>query len=83
MKSGMRHIIYIIEDYAGYEPTEFLDAIQTSISSSQVVNNFFVKRTRNIDDTTKYLLRMSKNLSKQHQVIPGTHIPHNPPKPAV
>jgi crossover junction endonuclease MUS81 len=73
MKSGMRHIIYIIEDYAGYDPTDFLEAIQTSISSSQVVNNFFVKRTRNIDETTKYLLRMSKSLSKQHQVPPGTH----------
>jgi len=68
MKSGMRHIIYIIEDYAGYEPTDFIDAIQTSISSSQVVNNFFVKRTTDIEDTTRYLLRMSKILAKHHRV---------------
>lgn len=81
MKSGMRHIIYIIEDYAGYDPTEFLEAIQTSISSSQVVNNFFVKRTRNIDDTTKYLLRMSKSLSKQHQVTPEAPSHTTPPNP--
>ena len=68
MKSGMRHIIYIIEDYAGYDVTQSLEAIQTSISSSQTVNNFFVKRTKNIQETISYLLRMSKFITKMHQV---------------
>src|SRR5271169_466648 len=68
MKSGMNHVIYIIEDYAGYDVTQFLEAIQTSISSSQTVNNFFVKRVKNIQETISYLLRTSKFLIKMHQV---------------
>ena len=68
MKSGMRHIIYIIEDFAGYDVGPSLEAIQTSISSSQTVNNFFVKRTKNIQETVSYLLRISKLMSKMHQV---------------
>jgi crossover junction endonuclease MUS81 len=70
MKSGAKHIIYLIEDWAGYDVTPFLEAIQTSISSSQVVNQFFVKRCGHINDTIAYLVRMSKYLSKLHRVSP-------------
>ena len=73
MKSGMRHIIYVIEDYAGYDVTQFLEALQTSISSSQVVNEFFIKRTKNIDETISYLLRMSKFITKLHLVSSHYH----------
>src|SRR5271170_1454769 len=75
MKSGMNHVIYIIEDYAGYDVTQSLDAIQTSISSSQTVNNFFVKRCKNIQETISYLLRMSKFLIKMHQVTTTQPVP--------
>ena len=70
----MNHVIYIIEDYAGYDVTQFLEAIQTSISSSQTVNNFFVKRVKNIKETISYLVRMSKFLQKLHQVSPHTNL---------
>lgn len=70
MKSGMQHIIYLIEDKAGFEVSGFLEAIQTSISSSQTVNQFFVKRSKHIEDTIQYLVRMSKFLIKLHQVSP-------------
>ena len=70
MKSGMQHIIYLIEDYAGYDVSQFLEAIQTSISSSQTVNQLFVKRSKHIEDTIHYLVRMSKFLNKLHQVSP-------------
>src|SRR5579859_244965 len=79
MKSGAKHVIYIIEDYPGTDLSSFLEAIQTSISSSQVVNNFFVKRVRNIQETISYLLRLSKFLTKLHfrrplHVIPTSQI---------
>lgn len=74
MKSGMRHIIYIIEDYAGTDVSQFLEAIQTSISSSQTVNNFFVKRVKNVQETIWYLQRISKFLTKLYQVLPKHHI---------
>jgi crossover junction endonuclease MUS81 len=66
----MQHIIYLIEDHAGYDVNQFLEAIQTSISSSQTVNQFYVKRSKNIDETIQYLVRMSKFLAKLHQVFP-------------
>ena len=64
----MRHVIYIIEDIAGFDASEFLEAIQTSISSSQTVNNFFVKRVKNILETTQYLKRVTHFLTKLHEV---------------
>jgi crossover junction endonuclease MUS81 len=70
MKSGTRHVIYIIEDYAGFDRPEFIEAINTAISSSQTVNNFFVKRVKNIQETIGYLQRMSKFLTKLHRVPP-------------
>jgi hypothetical protein len=73
MKSGMRHISYIIEDYAGYDVSQFIEAIQTSISSCQTVNNFFVKRAKNIHETIFYLQRFTKFLIKLHQVSPSPH----------
>jgi crossover junction endonuclease MUS81 len=68
MKSGMRHVIYIIEDFAGFDRPEFIEAINTAISSSQTVNNFFVKRVKNIQETIGYLQRMSTFLTKLHRV---------------
>jgi crossover junction endonuclease MUS81 len=68
MKSGTRHVIYIIEDFAGFDRPEFIEAINTAISSSQTVNNFFVKRVKNIQETIGYLQRMSTFLTKLHRV---------------
>jgi len=77
MKSGARHIIYVIEEHAGFEIGQFQEAVNTCISSTQSVNNFFVKRVKNIQDTINYLLHMSKALMKLHQVSPHLNFVDN------
>ena len=65
----MRHIIYIIEELAGFEPPkDFLEAINTAISSTQTVDNFFIKRVKHIEETISYLKGISNMLSKLYQV---------------
>ncbi|KAI5854173.1 hypothetical protein BZA05DRAFT_393449 [Tricharina praecox] len=62
-KSGIPHVIYIIEAFAlGDNGAHMTEAIETAISSTQVVNGFFVKRTAKLDDTIRYLARMTKTL---------------------
>lgn len=70
-RSGVKNIIYLIEDLGNWVPgcgngadAGMRDAINTAISSTQVVNGFFVKRTSKMDDTIRYLSRMHTHLTK-------------------
>lgn len=68
-KSGLKHVILIIEDFTLKEADQAMqDSIDTAISSTQVVNGFFVKKTGKLDDTIRYLVRMTKMLEKIYQV---------------
>ena len=68
-KSGLKHVTYIIEDFTLKEADRAMqDAMDTAISSTQVVNGFFVKRTGKLDDTIRYLVRMTKRLAKEYEV---------------
>jgi len=76
-KSGIPNVIYIIESFSlGGDGTYMTEAIETAISSTQVVNGFFVKRTAKLDDTIRYLARMTKMLrgaylGKELHIIPA------------
>ena len=76
-RSGIPTPIYLIEDYGsmGYMPEEQHQRLVTSITTTQVLNGFFVKRTRNLDDTIAYLARMTKLLKKQYERNALTVIP--------
>jgi len=64
-KSGVKNVIYIIEDFNLRDvDIQMRDSIDTAISSTQVVNRFFVKRTSKLDDTIRYLVRMTKLLQE-------------------
>ncbi|KAL7914632.1 hypothetical protein GGI35DRAFT_153172 [Trichoderma velutinum] len=76
-KAGVKKVVYLIEeismDAAVHQRYE--EAVQSAIASTQVVNGYFVKRTQKIDDTIKYLARLTTMLkrtyeSKQLNVIP-------------
>jgi crossover junction endonuclease MUS81 len=69
-KSGLKHVVYIIEDFALRETDRAMqESIDTAISSTQVVNGFFVKKTGKLDDTIRYLVRMTRMLEKTYQVL--------------
>ncbi|KAI9368357.1 crossover junction endonuclease mus81 [Aspergillus egyptiacus] len=64
-RSGIKNIIYLIEEFsvthqsnvAGAE--KYYDMVSSAIASTQVVNGYFVKRTKNLGDTIRYLARMT------------------------
>jgi crossover junction endonuclease MUS81 len=77
-KSGMKNVTYIIEDLTmGVLDAQTQEIIETAISSTQVVDGFFVKKTSKLDETIQYLVRMTKMLQKLYQVPNTTHeLPH-------
>ncbi|PKS10652.1 hypothetical protein jhhlp_002407 [Lomentospora prolificans] len=76
-KSGVKNVIYIVEeismDAAVYQRVE--DAVTSAMAQIQVVNGYFLKRTQTMDQTIRYLARMTQLLRSQYegrrlQVIP-------------
>ena len=74
-RCGIKNIIYLIEDLGNWVPggsngggaddgRYMREAVNTAISSTQVVNGFFLKRTSKVDDSIRYLARMHGFLSK-------------------
>lgn len=63
-KSGVKNVTYIVEeismDSAVYQKVE--DAVTSAMAQVQVVNGYFLKRTQKMDDTIRYLARMTKML---------------------
>lgn len=68
-RSGVRKVVYIIEeismDLASYQRYE--EAVQSAIASTQVVNGYFVKRTAKMDETIKYLARLTRMLKRDYE----------------
>ncbi|KAI9704314.1 MAG: Crossover junction endonuclease mus81 [Candelina mexicana] len=76
-KSGIKNVVYIIEEISMKQEAigKYEEAVASAIASTQVVNGYFVKRTQKIDDTIRYLARMTlvlKHLyeSKSLNIIP-------------
>ena len=61
-KSGLRHVIYLIEDFNAYHVSQFLEAIQTSIIGLQITDGFFVKRVPTFAMFVKYLVLLTKRI---------------------
>ncbi|WYZ42862.1 hypothetical protein EsH8_VI_000561 [Colletotrichum jinshuiense] len=76
-KSGIKKVVYVIEEIAmdsGYfQKVE--EMIQSSIASTQVVNGYFLKKTQKMDDTIRYLARMTFMLKKMYESKPLFVIP--------
>ncbi|KAI2467754.1 crossover junction endonuclease MUS81 [Annulohypoxylon bovei var. microspora] len=68
-RSGIKNVVYIVEEIS--MDSETLDRraemVQSAIGSTQVVNGFFVKKTQKMDDTIRYLTRMTMMLKKQYE----------------
>ena len=73
-KSGVKNVIYVIEEIAmSLEATQkYHEHVMSAISSTQVVDGYFVKRTRKLDDTIRYLARMTMMLKTLYEV--GLHL---------
>lgn len=71
-KSGVKNVIYLIEEISlsTEKATKFHDAIQSALASTQVVNGYFVKQTKKLDDTIRYLARMTHMLKSLYESRP-------------
>ncbi|XRM37288.1 Crossover junction endonuclease mus81 [Aspergillus tubingensis] len=64
-RSGVKNVIYLIEEFTvPSDPNsamagKYNEMVASAIASTQVVNGYFVKRTKNLDDTIQYLARMT------------------------
>lgn len=68
-RSGINKVIYIVEEKT-MDPMSFdnyAEAVQTAIASTQVVNGYFMKKTQKVDDSIRYLARMTMLLKKQYE----------------
>ncbi|MCJ1304382.1 Crossover junction endonuclease mus81 [Hypocenomyce scalaris] len=69
-KSGVKNVIYVIEEIAMNIETaqKYHEAVESAIASTQVVNGYFVKRTGKLDETIRYLARMTVMLKDLYEV---------------
>ena len=79
-RSGAAHVVYIIEKFDAPSVDAFNPkAIATAISTTQIVDGFFVKRTASIDHTIAYLAKLHAALTDIYSTqrlhgIPDEHI---------
>ena len=76
-RSGIQNVVYIVEeislDSAHFQ--KFEEAVQSAIASTQVVNGYFLKKTQTMDDSIRYLTRMTMLLKKLYESKPLHVIP--------
>ncbi|CAG8707670.1 13810_t:CDS:2, partial [Ambispora leptoticha] len=76
--AGAKQVIYLIEDYNMEEAEKFgMQAIETAMSETQVINGFFLKRTKNIDQTVDYLVALTGKLKSKYETQPLFVIPNS------
>ncbi|KAJ4525268.1 Crossover junction endonuclease mus81 [Exophiala dermatitidis] len=68
-KSGIKNVTYLVEEYSlsAERSEKYGDALESALASMQVVNNFFVKQTSKLDDSIRYLARMTKTLKALYE----------------
>ncbi|KAL9118854.1 MAG: hypothetical protein Q9187_004590 [Circinaria calcarea] len=69
-RSGVKNVIYIIEEITlGQETAQKChEMIESAIVSTQVLDGYFVKKTQKLDDTIRYLARMTVMLKDLYEV---------------
>ena len=78
-KSGVQNVIYIIEEISmNFEHFQkYEEAVESAIAGAQTVNGYFIKKTQKMDDTIRYLTRMTVMLKEMYGSKPLQLIPTN------
>lgn len=60
---------YIIEDFSisAERGEKYGEAVESAVANTQVVNGYFVKQTGKLDDTIKYLAKMTNMLQEIYE----------------
>jgi crossover junction endonuclease MUS81 len=80
-RSGVQNVIYLVEEMKLAVETEskYHEAMNSSVAGTAVLNGYFVRRTKKVDDTIRYLARMTKLLRQEYAgkplyIIPSKHL---------
>lgn len=78
-RSGIKNVIYLVEEFSVTRPDagngsalKYQEMVASAIASTQVVNGYFMKKTRNLDDSIRYLARMTLLLRKMYGAVDST-----------
>lgn len=76
-RSGMKFVTYIFEEISLDQDhfRKYEEAVQSAIASTQVVDGFTVKKTQMMDDSIRYLAKMTGMLKKKYEGRPLKVIP--------
>jgi crossover junction endonuclease MUS81 len=72
-RSGVKNVIYLIEEFnvtydsSSASAPKYQEMVASAIANTQVLNGYFVKKTRNLDDSIRYLARMTSLLRKMYE----------------
>ncbi|KAK4229068.1 hypothetical protein QBC38DRAFT_522282 [Podospora fimiseda] len=68
-RSGVKNVIYVVEhkEISEERYNRSKEAVETMVTQLQVVNGYFLKKTKNTDDTIKYLTSMTKMIQKMYE----------------
>jgi crossover junction endonuclease MUS81 len=68
-RSGIANVTYIVEDFSisAERGEKYGEAVSSAIANTQVVNGYFVKQTGKLDDTIRYLAKMTNMLQELYE----------------
>lgn len=59
-KTGMKHFYYLVEEVGGEKVLDMMDSIQTAISLTMTVSDFYLRKFKDIDETILFLASTTK-----------------------
>ena len=68
-KSGIQNVTYLIDHYtiSPERSDKYGEAVESVIAAMQIVSDIFVKQTSKLDNTIRYLARMTKSLEAMYK----------------
>lgn len=80
-RSGVENVTYLIEEItlSSEHATRYHDMMETAIGETQILDGYFIKRTQKLDDSIRYLSRMTTLLKALYEnksllVIPSKYL---------
>lgn len=61
-RSAVKNVFYLIEEVTSSDVQQMADAIQTAIGMALTTSDFHVKRTKDADDTTQFISKITKQI---------------------
>ncbi|KAI7889312.1 uncharacterized protein EV154DRAFT_467562 [Mucor mucedo] len=69
-RSGAEKVMYVVEEYNRADAVNFgVQAVQTAMSSLQIIDGFFLKTTEGVDETIAFFVSVTKLI---HQIYKNT-----------